>query len=172
MREVSVIGIRLELPTNQPMVVLRENDGERVLPIWIGAVEASAIDSAQKGYVTPRPLTHDLLRDVLAALNVGVTRIEITEIQDRVFFASLVLSSGVTVSARPSDAIALALRVHAPVFVDEGVLDEAGLTVTAEGEDEEAGDSAGALSESDVEEFRAFLDRVTPEDFGSDGPQA
>src|ERR1700710_2692514 len=110
MREVEVVGVRVEMPSNQPIVLLRELMGERYLPIWIGAVEATAIAFAQQGVVPPRPLPHDLLRDILEATGNEVSEIRITEMKDNIFYASLVLASGVEVSARPSDSIALALR--------------------------------------------------------------
>ena len=160
MREVDVIGVRVETPSNQPIVLLREVSGDRYLPIWIGAVEATAIAFAQQGVVPPRPLTHDLMKDVLAATGNELTEVQITEMKDGVFFASLVFESGVQVSARPSDSIALALRTGARIVCAEEVLDEAGLDAPAEQEDE-------------VEKFREFLDQVTPEDFESseEGPQ-
>ena len=127
MREVEVMGVRVEMPSNQPIVLLRETSGERYLPIWIGAVEATGNE---------------------------LTEVQITEVKDGVFFATLVLGSGTEVSARPSDSIALALRTGTRIVCDEGVLDEAGLAVPAEQEDE-------------VEKFREFLDQVTPEDFES-----
>ncbi len=151
-REVEVVGVRVEMPSNTPIVLLREADGERYLPIWIGAVEATAIAFAQQGVVPPRPLTHDLLRDVLAATGNEVDEIRITEMQDNVFYATLVLTSGVEVSARPSDSIALALRTGSRIVCAEELLDEAGILVPDEQEDE-------------VEKFREFLDHVTPEDF-------
>lgn len=158
MREVDVIGVRVEMPSNHPIVLLREVTGERYLPIWIGAVEATAIAFAQQGVVPPRPLTHDLLKDVLEATGNELTEIRIVEMRDGVFYALLVLASGVEVSARPSDAIALALRTSTRIVCAEEVLDEAGLAVPAEQEDE-------------VEKFREFLDHVTPEDFESpEGP--
>jgi len=159
-REVDVIGVRVETPSNQPIVLLREVSGDRYLPIWIGAVEATAIAFAQQGVVPPRPLTHDLMKDVLAATGNELTEVQITEMKDGVFFASLVFESGVQVSARPSDSIALALRTGARIVCAEEVLDEAGLDAPAEQEDE-------------VEKFREFLDQVTPEDFESseEGPQ-
>src|SRR6476661_3586534 len=107
MREVEVVGVRVEMPSNQPIVLLRESIGERYLPIWIGAVEATAIAFAQQGVVPPRPLTHDLLKDVLDATGNAITEIRITEVRDGVFYAILALASGVEVSARPSDSIAL-----------------------------------------------------------------
>ena len=157
MREVEVVGVRVEMPSNQPIVLLREAAGERYLPIWIGAVEATAIAFAQQGVVPPRPLTHDLLRDVLEATGNEVSEIRITEMRDNVFYALLVLSSGVEVSARPSDSIALALRTGSRIVCSEELLDDVGILVPDEQEDE-------------VEKFREFLDQISPEDFGT-GPQ-
>jgi bifunctional DNase/RNase len=151
-REVDVMGVRVEMPSNQPIVLLREVAGERYLPIWIGAVEATAIAFAQQGVVPPRPLTHDLMKDVLAATGTELTEVRITDVKDGVFFATLVLDGSIEVSARPSDSIALALRTGTRIVCAEDVLDEAGLAVPAEQEDE-------------VERFREFLDQVTPEDF-------
>lgn len=152
MREVDVIGVRVEMPSNQPIVLLREVTGERYLPIWIGAVEATAIAFAQQGVVPPRPLTHDLLKDMLTATGNALAEVQITQMKDGVFYANLVLDSGAEVSARPSDSIALALRTGSKIVCAEAVLDEAGLAVPEEQEDE-------------VEKFREFLDHVTPEDF-------
>ena len=114
MREVDVLGVRVEMPSNNPIVLLREVEGQRYLPIWIGAVEATAIAFAQQGVVPPRPLTHDLLKDVLESTGNELTEVHITEVKDGMFFATLVLASGVEVSARPSDSIALALRTGQP----------------------------------------------------------
>ena len=152
MREVEVVGVRVEMPSNQPIVLLREAMGERYLPIWIGAVEATAIAFAQQGVVPPRPLTHDLLRDVLEATGNEVTEIRITEMKDDIFYALLVLSSGVEVSARPSDSIALALRTGSRIVCADELLDNAEIVVPDEQEDE-------------VEKFREFLDHVSPDDF-------
>ena len=152
MREVDVIGVRVEMPSNQPIVLLREVTGERYLPIWIGAVEATAIAFAQQGVVPPRPLTHDLLKDVLDATGNELSEVRITDVKDGVFYALLVFGSGVEVSARPSDSIALALRTGTRIVCAEDVLDDAGLEVPAEQEDE-------------VERFREFLDNVSAEDF-------
>ena len=140
------------MPSNQPIVLLREVSGERYLPIWIGAVEATAIAFAQQGVVPPRPLTHDLMKDLLDALGQELAEVQITDMKDGVFFATLVLGSGVEIGARPSDSIALALRTGSRIVCAEEVLDEVGLAVPAEQEDE-------------VERFREFLDQVTPEDF-------
>jgi bifunctional DNase/RNase len=151
-REVDVIGVRVETPSNQPIVLLREVSGDRYLPIWIGAQEATAIAFAQQGVVPPRPLTHDLMKDLLAATGNDLTEVRITEMKDGIFYALLVFGSGVEVSARPSDSIALALRTGSRIVCAEEVLDEAGLEVPDEQEDE-------------VEKFREFLDQVSPEDF-------
>ena len=147
-----MVGVRVEMPSNQPIVLLREVSGERYLPIWIGAVEATAIAFAQQGVVPPRPLTHDLLKDVIAGTGNELAEVRITEVRDGVFFAVLVFGSGVEISARPSDSIALALRMGTRIVCAEDVLAEAGLPVPEEQEDE-------------VEKFREFLDHVTPEDF-------
>ncbi|MBO9521124.1 MAG: bifunctional nuclease family protein [Nocardioidaceae bacterium] len=152
MREVEVVGVRVEMPSNNPIVLLREIDGERYLPIWIGAVEATAIAFAQQGVVPPRPLTHDLLKDVLDATGNALAEVQITEVTDGVFFATLVLGSGVEVSARPSDSIALALRTGSRIVCAEDLLDEVGIAVPDEREEE-------------VEKFREFLDNISPEDF-------
>ena len=101
MREVDVMGVRVEMPSNQPIVLLREVSGERYLPIWIGAVEATAIAFAQQGVVPPRPLTHDLMKDLLTATGNDLTEVRITEMKDGIFYAVLVFASGVEVSARP-----------------------------------------------------------------------
>jgi bifunctional DNase/RNase len=150
--ELSVVGVRVELPANQPIVLLKEASGERYLPIWIGAVEATAIAFAQQGIVPPRPLTHDLMRDVVTALGAELTAVHITELREGVFFAELLFSNGVRVSARPSDAIALAVRTDVSIFADEAVLDEAGIVIADE-------------QESEVEKFREFLDTISPDDF-------
>jgi bifunctional DNase/RNase len=151
-RDVDVVGVRVEMPSNQPIVLLRESGGERYLPIWIGAVEATAIAFAQQGVVPPRPLTHDLLKNLLEATQQELTEVRITEVREGVFYAELILSGGAEVSARPSDSIALALRTGSRIVCAEAVLDEAGIIVPDEQEEE-------------VEKFREFLDQITPEDF-------
>ncbi|MDP9068100.1 MAG: bifunctional nuclease family protein [Actinomycetota bacterium] len=158
MKELSLVGVRVELPSNQPIVLLKESDGDRYLPIWIGAVEATAIAFALQGIQTPRPMTHDLMRDILGETRVAVERILISELVDQTFYALIRMSSDgrtVEVSSRPSDAIALAVRINAPIYAAEEVLDQAGIELR----DEE---------ETEVEKFREFLDQVTPEDFAAD----
>ncbi len=129
MIEMTLIGVRVELPGNQPIVLLKEREGERYLPIWIGTSEATAIAFALQGVVTARPMTHDLMKNLLEELGVDVQRIRITELREGTFYASIDLSrngSAVEVSSRPSDAIALAVRVNAPIYAAEEVLDQAG----------------------------------------------
>jgi bifunctional DNase/RNase len=152
---LQVVGVRVELPANQPVVLLKEADGVRYLPIWIGAVEASAIAFEQQGVQTPRPLTHDLLKDVIDALGVELKQVSITELRDDVFYAELEFANGVSVSARPSDAIALALRTGTAIVGDESVLAAAGISIPDEDEDE-------------VERFREFLDTISADDFGGE----
>ncbi|GAB3114989.1 bifunctional nuclease family protein [Streptomyces calidiresistens] len=154
MNQLDVVGVRVEMPNNQPIVLLREVGGDRYLPIWIGPGEATAIAFAQQGMTPPRPLTHDLLKDVVEAFGEELTSVRITDLRDGVFYAELVFASGVEVSARPSDAIALALRVGSPIYGSDGVLDDAGIIIADEQEDE-------------VERFREFLDQISPEDFGT-----
>ncbi|MGH2699478.1 MAG: bifunctional nuclease family protein, partial [Actinomycetota bacterium] len=124
MIELSLVGVRVELPSNQPIVLLKEVDGERYLPIWIGAVEATAIAFALQGIETPRPMTHDLLRDILNTTNTAVERIVINELVEQTFFATISMAAtggSSEVSSRPSDAIALAVRIDAPIFASEEV---------------------------------------------------
>ncbi len=155
---LEVVGVRIELPSNQPIVLLKESTGVRYLPIWIGASEATAIATAMEGVTPPRPLTHDLMRSVLDSVGALATKVTITEMRDAIFFADLTLDVAgeeVSISSRPSDAIALAVRTGTPVFVAPSVLDEAGVHF----EEEDA--------EEEVERFRQFLEEVTVEDFES-----
>ncbi len=155
MRRVEVEGVRIEMPSNQPVVLLRDFEESQVLPIWIGAVEASAIAFAQQNVQPPRPLTHDLFVDVIGALGQQLTEVHITELREGTFYAVLRFASGIEVSARPSDAIALALRTGATVLVAEDVMANAAVDLPA-GEEQE------------VEKFREFLDHVSAEDFETD----
>lgn len=159
---MELLGVRLELPANAPVVLLRERGaGRRVLPIYIGPEEAKAIALALDGVATPRPMTHDLMRDLLASLGASVQRVVLTELRDSTFFAEveLALAGQVhRVSSRPSDAIALAVRVEAAIFASEAVLDDAA-TPAADGQPEE--------QDQIVDEFRHFIESVNPEDFSS-----
>ena len=157
MIEMELTGVRVELPTNQPIVLLREREGDRYLPIWIGAAEAAAIALSLQGVVTPRPMTHDLTKNILEDLAVRVRRIVVTELRDSTFYATIELErddATIEVSSRPSDAIALAVRMSVPIYASEEVLDEAAILIPGEEEEE-------------VERFREFLDNVSPEDFAT-----
>lgn len=159
---MEVVGVRVELPSNQPIVLLKEKDGPRYLPIWIGGTEATSIATAMEGVVPPRPLTHDLMRSLLDSVGVLATQVTVTEMRDSVYFADLELDVGgrdVHISCRPSDAIALAVRVGTPVFANPSVLDEAGIEF-----DEDAND------DEEVTRFRELLEEVTIEDFLGEGP--
>ena len=149
---VEVMGVRVEMPSNQPIVLLKELDGVRYLPIWLGAVEATAIAFAQQEVSPPRPLTHDLFKDVLMQLGARLNNVYLTELKDGVFYAQLNFEEGPAISARPSDAIALALRIGAPILASEDLLAEAGIEIPDQAEDE-------------VERFKEFLDQINPEDF-------
>jgi uncharacterized protein len=153
--QVHLHGLGFDDQNKQPVVILKEDEGLRVVPIWIGHPEAMAIMLAVQGAEPPRPLTHDLLMGVIGATGFEVDRVEITRVEESTFYASLVLrDSGRTIAldARPSDCLALAVRSGCPVFVDEGVMSTSGIVP-----DEDA--------EQEVAKFRDFLDHVDPEDF-------
>ena len=161
---MELLGVRVELPANTPVVMLREEGPERprILPILIGGPEASAIHSAMEGILPPRPLTHDLLVTVLQTLGATLQHVVITEVREHTFFAELHLlnSAGqMVVSSRPSDAIALAVRTGSPIFAEEALLDLAAVQAPEESE--------GGDEEAILDEFRDFLDDVNPEDFAS-----
>lgn len=154
---LDVIGVRVELPSNTPIVLLKETDGSRYLPIWIGTSEATSIATAMEGVTTPRPLTHDLMRSVLDAVGVLATRVVITEMRDQVYYADIALDAAgteVKVSSRPSDAIALAVRTGTPIFALPGLIDEVGIFFEENDDPEE-----------EVARFREFLEDVSAEDF-------
>ena len=156
-----LVGVRIELPTNVPILLLRESDGVRYLPIWIGPNEATAIALALQGVEPQRPMTHDLLVLLLEPLGAEVVRVDVTELVEGTFFANLILSHDdreVTISARPSDAIAIAARTDSPIFADRDLLDVAGVEIEEDGQEEQ------------IEQFREFLEDITPEDFGSGHP--
>lgn len=153
---MEVVGVRIELPTNTPILLLREKDGRRFLPIWIGTNEATAIALALEGIEPQRPMTHDLLKMVTESLGAMIDRVVVTDLREGTFFADIVLTRNgeeVIVSSRPSDAVALAARTNSPVFAARAVLDEGGVEIRDEDEEDE------------IERFREFLEEVTPEDF-------
>ena len=161
MAEVHIIGVQFRQPANQPVLLLRESAGDRYLPIWIGDNEAKAIMLEQQGVEPPRPLTHDLFRDVIGALGHSLKEVRIVALQEGTFYADLLVDHDVRVSARPSDSVALALRMGVPIHVEDAVLDEAGLLMP---DDSDEGPS-GTLREDEVEKFKEFLDSVSPDDF-------
>lgn len=156
---MELVGVRIELPTQTPILLLKEQGGTRFLPIWIGTSEATAIALALEGIEPQRPMTHDLLKVITERLGATVDRVVVTDLADGTYFADLVIlhnGEELTISSRPSDAIALAARTSSPVFASRSVLEEAGVEIQDEGQEEE------------IERFRQFLDDVSPEDFTSD----
>jgi bifunctional DNase/RNase len=149
---VEVVGVRVEMPSNQPIVLLKEVDGIRYLPIWVGATEATAIAFAQQGLTPPRPLTHDLMKNIIGDLGSKVESVQVTHLTDGVFYSKILMEKGVEVSARPSDAIALALRTGALIYATEDLFQAAGIEIPDQADDQ-------------VEAFREFLDQINPEDF-------
>jgi uncharacterized protein len=159
---MELVGVRVEIPANTPMVLLQESSGaQRLLPILIGGAEASAIHYALEGVQPPRPLTHDLFVTVLGTLGATLERVLVTEVRDHTYYAELHLATAdgpKVVSSRPSDAIALAVRCGAPLFAADELLDEVGQVPEPEPEDE---------AEEIIDEFKDFIEHVNPEDFGS-----
>lgn len=160
MLELEFAGIRIQLPANQPLLLLKYPARNLFLPLWIGAPEASAIAMSEQGLTPPRPMTHDLLISVLEALAVKLERIEIVSVHNAVFVAELVLSNGQRIDSRSSDAVALAVRVQCPIYCAEQVIEDAGVVIESETDGEEA-------PEEQLKEFREFLDNIDPEDFSS-----
>ncbi len=173
MVEVRLRAVRVDLQSNTPVLLLQESEGlGRTLPIFIGAPEATAIAFALQGMETPRPMTHDLIRDLLETLETDVVRVVITELRTATYFAEIVLSRDgkeLPVSSRPSDAVAVAVRTGAPLFVADELMDSEGIMLAVDEDegDEEAGSEEGANPDELVGEFRNFLDSVRPEDFSS-----
>jgi bifunctional DNase/RNase len=154
MHQVEVIGVRVEMPSNQPIILLRESEGARYLPIWVGAVEATAIAFAQQGVISPRPLTHDLFASVIRDNAIAIRDIYLTELRDGIFYATINYADGRELSARPSDALALALRLNLSIFATDELFNQAGIEIPDQEEEE-------------VEKFKEFLDHINPEDFAS-----
>ncbi len=152
MRHMEILGVRVEAPSNQPLVLLRETESGRLLPIWVGAIEASAVAFAHQGTETVRPLTHELMAVIIETLGETLEQVHIVRVDDGVFYAELHFGSGQIVDARPSDAIALALRAGVEVWCADDVLLEAGFEPAPDEEEE-------------VAQFREFLDHIEPGDF-------
>jgi hypothetical protein len=172
MVNMEVVGVRIEMPSNQPIVLLKEVDGSRFLPIWVGAVEATAIAFAQQGMVAQRPLTHDLIANILEVADLTMTAVQIVQLKDGIFYAEIQIRTEVgtvlKISARPSDAIAVALRTKTNILADSDLLDQVGIDIPerliADG-DEGSGLPGAAGSDIELERFREFLDQINPEDF-------
>lgn len=165
---MEVVGVRIEMPSNQPIVLLKEVEGSRFLPIWVGAHEATAIAFAQQDMTPNRPLTHDLMADIFNAIDATLVAVQITQVVDGVFFSELQLRNGdialAPISARPSDAIALALRTKSNIMASSDLLDEVGIDIPERvaGQAESASDQG---ADGELERFREFLDQINPEDF-------
>lgn len=167
MIEVKLEAVRVDIETNTPVVILKEVDGlGRSLPIYIGPPEAAAIAMFIQGIEPPRPLTHDLFCNLLDLVDISLEKVVITELKDKIFYAEMHLIANkklLTLSSRPSDAIAVALRLNAPIYVNDDLMDEEGIIISVEAFE------SGDLEENPdrlVGEFREFLDTVKPEDFG------
>jgi bifunctional DNase/RNase len=165
MVEVRLRAVRVDLQSNTPVLLLQETEGEgRTLPIFIGTPEAAAIAYALQGVAMPRPMTHDLIRDLLTSLDVSVERVVITELRSSTYFAELHLRRGAersVVSSRPSDAVAVAVRTESPLYVSDELMDAEGILLAIEPSDDDEDESPDEL----VGQFRQFLDSIKPEDF-------
>jgi bifunctional DNase/RNase len=160
MQEMDIYGVSFDLVGKQPIVLLKTKDGNRYLPIWIGQPEAAAILMKLQGASTPRPMTHDLVTDMLGELNASVARVAVTELRENTFYAQITLQvngSEIEIDSRPSDAIALAVRADAKIYVADEVIDDSAIEFNQEPED------SGEV----IDEFKKFLENVTPEDFGN-----
>ena len=163
---MEVVGVRVEMPSNQPIVLLREIDGIRFLPIWVGAVEATAIAFAQQGLEPPRPLTHDLMAQLFEKFDATLVAVHINELRDGVLYSTLQmrdsLANLIQLSARPSDAVALALRTQSNILASADLLDSAGIEIP---EGAVVDDGEGGDQTVELEAFREFLEGINPEDF-------
>ena len=158
MQEMVIYGVSFDMVGKQPIVLLKTIDGNKFLPIWIGHPEAAAILMKLQGASTPRPMTHDLISEMISELDAQCTRVSVTELKDNTFYASITLrvnGQEVEIDSRPSDALAVAVRTSAPIFVAEDVIQESAIEFEHEVED----------TEEVVDKFKKFLDEVTPEDF-------
>ena len=160
MREMEIYGVSFDLVGKQPIVLLKTSGGNKFLPIWIGHPEAAAILMKLQGTPTPRPMTHDLVTDMLGELNASVSKVAVTELRENTFYAQITLQvngSEIEIDSRPSDAIALAVRADAKIFVADEVIDDSAIEFNQEPED------SGEV----IDEFKKFLENVSPEDFGN-----
>lgn len=164
MIEVRVAHLGLDRATNSPVVILQEKDGERVLPIWIGPAEASAIAMHLAGVKFARPLTHDLIRQVIVGLGADLRRVMITQVKDNTYFAELFLHRDdhvIQIDARPSDSIAVALRLNAPIFTNDALLERSSIEMV---------ESSDVPQPLDADQLKTYLENLDPEDFGKFNP--
>jgi bifunctional DNase/RNase len=173
MREMEIYGVSFDMVGKQPIVLLKTADGNRFLPIWIGHPEAAAILVKLQNHPPTRPMTHDLLNDVVGQLDAEVVSIAVTEMRENTYYARITLrqnGSEIEIDSRPSDAIALAVRAGATIYVADEVIDESGVEFEGDASDDEIAAAAGVppLADLDPEEFRAFLDTVSPDEFAAD----
>jgi uncharacterized protein len=162
MQEMVIYGVSFDMVGKQPIVLLKTAEGNKFLPIWIGHPEAAAILMKLQGASTPRPMTHDLVTELLTQLEAKVIRIAVTELRENTFYALITVSvdgSEIEIDSRPSDAIALAVRAEAPIYAADSVIEESAIEFEHEDVNEE----------EVVEEFKKFLDEVKPEDFSTEG---
>lgn len=170
MREMTLYGVSFEPIGKQPIVLLKTADDDKFLPIWIGHPEAAAILMKLQGASPPRPMTHDLLTDVISELQGEIVRVTVTELRDNTYYARItIVQDGreVEVDSRPSDAIALAVRCDAQIFAADDVVEESGIEFQAEDDEQPGLVTASSLADLDPAEFRRFLETVTPEEFAS-----
>jgi bifunctional DNase/RNase len=170
MREMTLYGVSFEPIGKQPIVLLKTTDDDKFLPIWIGHPEAASILMKLQGATPPRPMTHDLLTDVIAELQGEIVKVEVTELRENTFYARItIVQDGreVEIDSRPSDAIALAVRCDAQIFASEDVIAESGIEFQAEDDEQPGLVTASSLADLDPAEFRRFLETVTPEEFAS-----
>jgi uncharacterized protein len=168
MREMVIYGVSFDLVGKQPIVLLKTSDGNRFLPIWIGHPEAAAILVKLQNATTPRPMTHDLVTDMLGHLETEVVSVAVTELRENTFYARITLKqngSEIEIDSRPSDAIALAVRSGAKIYVADEVIEESGIEFEGEGTDQDQIGRATPLADLDPDEFRRFLDTVSPDEF-------
>src|ERR1051326_2494696 len=161
MQEMVIYGVSFDLVGKQPIVLLKTADGNKFLPIWIGHPEAAAILMKLQGASTPRPMTHDLVTDIIGQLDAQVVRITVTELKENTFYASITVQqngSEIEIDSRPSDAIALAVRADAPIFAAEDVIEEPAIEFEGEEVNEDE-------VQEIVSEFKQFLEHVTPDEF-------
>jgi uncharacterized protein len=179
MREMTVYGVSFDLVGKQPIVLLKTADGNTFLPIWIGHPEAAAILMNLQGTEPPRPMTHDLATSIIASLDAEIRQVTVTELRDSTFYALITIvrnGTEIQLDARTSDAIALALRTDAKIFAADEVIEESG--VEFEGDEEEASRrfsgahlESESLADLDPDEFRRFLDTVTPDEFAAESEE-